>query len=281
MERFTIQMMCPDRAPSPSWGSVLHGMLMETLPSPWPEKMHEEGPRPLSQWVEVKSPTRFIWHIGVLDDDLGEALEKALTPGKILSCVHLNAQMTIESVEIERLTPAAYMKPFFLSEEPCPGMYITFCTPTTHKSQRQYAIFPSVELIAKYLAIRFCAMAPDFALADPEALNQVIAHTRISRYRLESMRYSLEGAWLVGYTGRVELRFEGPDPLKRLAGILFSFASWSGVGIKTALGMGGCEVMPLKRKQGNGFSAQSEKECEPKDSFLSGSGKQNRFAQEE
>lgn len=247
MRRFEIQMTCPDHPPSPAWGSVLHGMLMDALPAPWPERMHGEGLRPLSQWVEVKSPTQFIWHISALDDALGEAVESVLTPGIRLSCAHMNTQMTIEEIETESLSPAAFMKPFFLAEEPCPGLYLTFCTPTTHKSQRQYAIFPSVELIAKNLASRFCTMAPDFALSDPEALEQVIAHTRISRYRLETARYSLEGAWLTGYTGRLELRFEGPDPLKRLAGILFSFAPWSGVGIKTALGMGGCQAEVLKK----------------------------------
>ena len=242
MVRFIVEMLCSDHAPSPSWGSLLHGMLMETLPQPWPQQMHSEGLRPLSQWVEVKSPTQFIWHIGVLDDELGNAVESILQPGKQFFSSHLNAQITVETVTKTQMTPSVYMSSFFLTEEPCPGVYITFFTPTTHKSQRQYAIFPSVELIAKNLCSRFCAMAPDFALADPEALEQVIAHTRITRYRLESSRYSLEGSWITGYTGRLELRFEGPDPLKRLAGILFSFAEWSGVGIKTALGMGGCTV---------------------------------------
>lgn len=249
MDRFLVQMSCPDHAPAPSWGSVLHGMLMESLPEPWPAQMHGEGLRPLSQWVEVKSPSRFVWHIGVLEDGLAEAVEAVLSPGAVLSCAHLDTKMTVEAAERQRLSAAEYMKPFFLAEDPCPGLYLTFHTPTTHKSQRQYAVFPSVELIAKNLCSRFCAMAPDFALADPEALEQVIAHTRISRYRLESARYSLEGAWLTGYTGRLELRFQGPDPLRRLAGILFSFAAYSGVGIKTALGMGGCEAAPLAEKR--------------------------------
>ena len=54
---------------------------------------------------------------------------------------------------------------------------------------------------------------------------------------------------MIGYAGRIELRFFGPDPLKRLAGALFAFANWTGVGIKTTLGMGGCVVTIQERAE--------------------------------
>ena len=248
MDQFLIEMACPTLAPQPAWGSMMHGMLMERLPEEWQALLHTDQSRPLSQWVEVKSPVQLVWHIGVTADTLGDRIDSLLKTGDVWRCEHLKADMTVTGFQHHRITAAEYLKRFFLAEKPCPGVYLTFMTPTTHKSQGRYVVFPSVDLIARNLNAHFCAMAPDFALSDATALDQVIAHTYIARYRLESMRYYLEGAVVSGYTGRLQLRFNGPDPLKRLAGVLFSFAEYSGVGIKTALGMGGCTVAPLVLK---------------------------------
>ena len=242
MDQFAIEMASTGQAPSIQWGSMLHGLLMEHLPEPWPEELHLDELRPFSQWVEVKSAESFIWHIASLRDDLSEVIESLLCEKTEFEMKHNGAKLTVVSVEKKHCTLAEYMKQFFLAEEACPGVFLTFRTPATHKSMGQYAAFPSVELIAGNIRKRLCAIAPDFALADDEAYEQVLQYTRLQRYKLESARYQLEGTGVIGYTGRIELRFYGPDPLRRLAGALFAFAEWSGVGIKTALGMGGCMV---------------------------------------
>ncbi len=244
-----VEMISSGQAPSIQWGSMLHGLLMEHLPEPWPEEMHQDELRPFSQWVEIKSAERFIWHISSLRDELSEEIESLLSDNKTFTMKHNSAELTVEGFQKKHSSLAEYMKTFFLSEEACPGVFMTFRTPTTHKSMRQYATFPSVELIAGNLRNRLCTIAPDFALADDDAFEQVVQHTRLQRFKLESARYQLEGVGIIGYTGRIELRFHGPDPLRRLAGALFAFAGWSGVGIKTALGMGACEIIIREGKK--------------------------------
>ena len=138
------------------------------------------------------------------------------------------------------------MKPFFLSEAATPRLRLSFLTTTTHKTQGDYALFPSVELIARGLRARLCDMEPSLVLSDDEVLEQIISHTRIARYRLQSGSFALEGARVQGYTGHVDLSIQGPDSLIRLASVLYCFAPWCGVGIKTALGMGGCRIEPIE-----------------------------------
>ena len=251
MDQFSVEMICKEQAPSIQWGSMLHGLLMENLPEPWPEELHRDDLRPVSQWIEIKGPDCFIWHIHSLRDDFTEMLESMLLEKTEYILKHNDVSLSVSNVEKRHCSLAEYMKSFFLAEEACPGLFMTFRTPTTHKTMGQYAVFPSADLIAGNLRKRLCAIAPDFALADEQAYEQVLQHTRIQRYKLESARYQLEGTGVVGYTGRLELRFFGPDPLRRLAGALFAFAEWSGVGIKTALGMGGCEVMIRERTKTN------------------------------
>lgn len=249
MFRYDVYLSVMATAPSVNWGSVMHGILIEKLPTEWQQVLHNDQLRPLSQWVEPIDSSSFVWHISVLDDTLAEIISSFLQPENEFLCKHIQSSMKITDVQIKSTSITEYMKPFYLSEEPCSGVYLNFHTTTTHKSQGRYAVFPSIELIGKNLRNHFCSLEPSFVLADDEILGQILEHTRIARYNLQSSYYSLEGSRIDGYTGHLLLRFDGPDPLKRLAGTLFSFAEWSGVGIKTALGMGACSVVQFHPKK--------------------------------
>lgn len=246
MDQWTISMRTEKGIPSPYWGSLLHGMLLERLPASWQERLHDSGVRPFSQWVEPGEGAAFRWHLSVLDDELAATVEPLLKSGKGWPCKHLQGDFILEAFEHQRLTVQAYMKPFFLSEAATSRLRLSFLTTTTHKTQGDYALFPSVELIARSLRARLCDMEPSLVLSDDEVLEQIISHTRIARYRLQSGSYALEGARVQGYTGHVDLSIQGPDSLIRLASVLYCFAPWCGVGIKTALGMGGCRIEPIE-----------------------------------
>jgi CRISPR/Cas system endoribonuclease Cas6 (RAMP superfamily) len=58
------------------------------------------------------------------------------------------------------------------------------------------------------------------------------------RYQLRSQAFPIEGRLVYGFSGSQRLTFYGYDMLKRLQGLLAIFAEFSGIGIKTALGMG-------------------------------------------
>jgi CRISPR-associated endoribonuclease Cas6 len=246
MDQWTISMRTEKGIPSPYWCSLLHGLLLERLPASWQERLHDSGPRPFSQWVEPGDGAAFRWHLAVLNDELAAAVEPLLKSGERWPCKHLQGDFILEASEHQHLTVQAYMKPFFLSEAATPRLRLSFLTTTTHKTQGDYALFPSVELIARGLRARLCDMEPSLVLSDDEVLEQIISHTRIARYRLQSGSFALEGARVQGYTGHVDLSIQGPDSLIRLASVLYCFAPWCGVGIKTALGMGGCRIEPIE-----------------------------------
>ena len=71
---------------------------------------------------------------------------------------------------------------------------------------------------------------------------QLAENCRVVSYRLESRPFSVEGQKIDGFTGSLRLRFTGNDMTRRLMGLLLSLAPFSGVGIKTALGMGATEA---------------------------------------
>ena len=248
MERWTLRFAAPKSPPTPQWGSLMHGMLMEKLPAPWQEVLHTESARPFAQWLEVTREGTLLWHVSALSDELAEVFRPLLTEGSAWTCRKLNETLTVEAVTHEVTPLQAFTRDFFLKEASCERLRITFCTATTHHVAGSHALYPTVELIARSIQQRLCTVQPDSVLADDEVVGQIIERTRIVRYKLQSASYALEGTRLYGYTGYVELHVKGPDPLLRLAELLFSFAPWCGVGVKAALGMGGCRVSPVERK---------------------------------
>ncbi len=238
-------------APSIHWGSLLHGMLMERLSPACQEVLHNGEVHPFSQWVEITKKDQFVWHVQAMDDELAKEMETVFSEKNVWRCKHLGCDFTPEGIQKQSLSLAEYMKPYFLAEQAPAGLTVAFRTPCTHKVQGRYALFPSVELIGNSLRNHLCAISPSIALADDEVMDQVLRFTRISRYELRSSVFHLEWAYVTGYTGRLELHFDGPDALRRLSGVLFGIADWSGIGIKTALGMGGCTVKLLDRKGKN------------------------------
>ena len=244
MTQFRI-LICSDYSLVSDSGSIMHGILMDLLPQPWPARLHETGLKPFSQWVESQSGGKVVWHIGVLDEELASVLRNSLVLNTSIYCKHTRNEIRFLSTEARDLSLQEYLNDFVLAEEPDQDIRLFFKTATAHKSQGEYVILPSVELIARSLQKRFGQIDPECILADDEVVGHIIDNTKLIRYKLESTPYNLEGTRVFGYTGSLNLRFQGETTLKRLSTALFCMAGWSGVGIKTALGMGGCKVIRL------------------------------------
>lgn len=249
MDSFSFTVKTAASTPNANWGSVCHGVLIDTLPGEFGDILHDETVRPISQWVQAKSADTFIWHISSTDDGISELLWEKLQPGTELYAKHLSCAWTVMDAQRKNVPVPEYMKDIYLAETAPRGVSICFQTVTTHKSAGRYAAFPSVELIAGSLRNRICAVIPDLPFMDDDVMQQICDNTYINRYELRSAAYCLEGHYVPGYLGRLELHFKGPDPLRRLSRTLFEFANYTGIGIKTALGMGACNVEVLEERK--------------------------------
>ena len=64
-------------------------------------------------------------------------------------------------------------------------------------------------------------------------------HVEISMYKLRSTSFHLDGTKVPAFIGDVTIVVKGPVQLVNLANMLLTFGTYSGVGIKTGIGMGG------------------------------------------
>ena len=193
---FTIFSPLP---PNRNWGSIFHGMLMERLPAPWPERLHGAGGRIYSQWVEPVGDHRLLWHVHTLEDTLGEAMIQSFSGVSALTNRHHHAELQITSRQIRQVDIGAFFDDVFDAPETPQGLLLRIMTPAAHKNGDRYTILPSVEQIGRGVCKRIGEIYPDFALNDFDAQDQVLSTVSLNRYRLNSCTYGVEGTYILGY----------------------------------------------------------------------------------
>ncbi len=240
-----------DATASYHWGTLTHGALMEILPAEISEMLHENSLRPFSQYVLPREGNMLDWNIGVWDDEVAEAIIKAVLPLSGIELKHKGVKLEILGSEQSRISEKDFLSGFFTAGDPCRRYVLEFLTPSTHKSAGEYVIFPTPELIIQNLCMRLNTFSQDFSADDPETMAEIASNVKIKSYSLRSARFSLQGTYIPGYLGRITLSLYGPVQLVRLTGMILSFAEYAGVGIKTSLGMGGCRVTPVPGNRKN------------------------------
>ena len=119
---------------------------------------------------------------------------------------------------------------------------IQFRSAASFKQNGRYVIFPQEKLILQSLVNRWNSFCEEYPLCDPDALCMLESGIYIRDYALKSVRYHLKNVYIPAFVGKVTLDSRLPVPLAELWHAILLWADYSGIGIKTALGMGGANV---------------------------------------
>ncbi|MDO8685412.1 MAG: CRISPR-associated endoribonuclease Cas6, partial [Clostridiales bacterium] len=229
--------------PSIYWGYVLYGMLMQKVDRCFADYMHEQNLKPLCQHVICGKNNTAEWRINLLNEASAEAVIPIFRDSAEWYSGSKGTSFRFSGIELSKpISSKELCDKYFIDEKPKSNIEIIFKTPCSFKSDESYCIFPSAELTVKSLVNKWNAFTEDFVLDDEDALKELLGRTRIARYELKSVGYHIKGAVIPSFVGSIILSAKGPEPLMRLFNLIIAFAGYSGVGIKTALGMGGCEV---------------------------------------
>ena len=230
----------PDEKINSSMASLFHGLLMENLPADFAASLHAEGLRPFSQCVYFdREQCKTFWRIGTLS---GTAYEKIIAPlvdKKKFFLRQKNWQITLSEPKILLDTSCEQLADEIFPQRNSPrSVKLQFLTPTAFKHEGDYLILPEKFFVVNSLLQRWNNFSRDFKLEDINLAVKLSEFCRLTRYNLNTHPFSLEKTKIPGFVGRLEISFVGNEMLNRILGLLFSFATFSGVGIKTALGMG-------------------------------------------
>lgn len=211
----------------------LYAGLLETLPPDQARWLHDGGGRGLSQCLEYEKATGgYRWIVNLLEEETAACLAPHL---EALEAVTVE-DMTLPILRRDRETQTMEN---LLTCQPLPGrICLTFVTPTAFRQAGRYAIFPQERLIVQSLAQRWTAVFPQCPLEDGDALEAMLTGLHIVDYNLRTTRFPLKGVRIPGFTGTCTLESRLPPPLHQLCAALLSFSRYSGIGIKTTIGMG-------------------------------------------
>ncbi len=227
--------------------SAFHGALMELLPQEYGAQLHESRLHPYTQHLE-RRPDGWYWIVTALEDKAADLiLQKALFPlGELLIRQH-DAGFVIEKKNYFELSEKELARAFYEGEN---NRYISlrFLTPTAFKQNGRYLNYPDIRCLFGNLMNKYDACMPGESMKDEDTLEALVQNTAVSRYQLRSTAFSLEGIRIPAFIGEMTLRIGGTQTMANFANMLMQFGTYSGIGIKTALGMGAIELVSNDRK---------------------------------
>lgn len=242
--QFHLTLQIPEDLRTNNIGSILHGFLMELLPSDVVEILHQQSAyNPLKQRIMLRRDVA-IWEVVSFSEFVSESLALSLHQCRSINLKHHDVKVPVLKVEQSTYQVNQLIDEFFMEDnEPKRFVNIQIMTPMSFKSQGRYDIFPDVRKFFRSIMLQFDAFFESYKMHDHDTLDYIMKQVTIVDYRLRSTRYHLEGVRIPSFIGAMTLRLSGPDHFKRLLLFLIHIGSFTGSGIKTSLGMGKYKVL--------------------------------------
>lgn len=221
-------------------GSILHGYLMEQVGESYGNLLHQSQLKPFSQSLYFNRKNhQWIWEINTLNDEAYESLIIPMVSKEFIDLEHQDKKLKIiQCIQKEALSYEDLTRQYYLSDRSRKIFTTTFLTPCSFKVKNEYLMHPSLFHIYQSLMQKFSQFSTTIKIDDAIVLKHLAEHTSIIDYRLKSSKYYMGKGIIKGYSGEIRLKIEGNETIRNLGNLLFAFGNYSGVGIKTSLGMG-------------------------------------------
>lgn len=217
--------------------SCLHGFMMENMDPHYAKKLHEDGFKPYSQGVYFDDKG-FYWEVCTLTK---EAYSNIIQPLKEIQTIRLrkaNTSYDVLAMEETVINKKDFFPELLFQSRAGNVFTIQFLTPTAFKSEGKYVNLPSVRHIFQSVLLKLDATSEDYQYFSKDLLLDLEGVINFHKYRLQSSNFHLESQKVPAFKGEISFRVNGPQQIKNLCQLLFTFAQFSGIGIKCGLGMG-------------------------------------------
>ena len=228
---------------SSHWGYQLYGILMELVDTQFAESLHSQGITPISQSItSVYTQNKGIWSITIFGEQAIENFSKVIDPIEKFYMKNHDTEFYVQKKDIEFFKDEDDFMKSIKSDDAINKYKIKFITPTTIKSGGDYMLFPSIEQIIRSLIIKWNNYSEKYVIEDEDAIKFLIDGLKIVSYNLKSQYYHMKSTKIPAYIGEITIMSKLPQPMKELLLLVLRFAKYSGIGVKTTLGMGKIEV---------------------------------------
>lgn len=245
MQRFTYALAATDLPKG--FGYQLYGALNALAGDPLTASWHEARHPRVSQHLYWSDGT-FYWRVALWGDlaesdrlsaaeaDLADrlaGLDRLTVAGRVF---------TLEGQAHEALTLESLLHHHLADQDPPDRLNLVLRSPLAFKRRGHFDPLPQPDLMVQSLINRWGAALE--ADTDRMETYRAMAGDQVwpARLRLRTTAVPIKGSHIPGSLGEVQLILKAGDPLRRFLALLFALGEWSGIGVKTALGMGGLDV---------------------------------------
>lgn len=219
--------------------SLFHGVLMEMLSEEYADKIHGLQLNPYSLNLSREDD---IWYLTVNTLDKA-AYDNIINPLMTTDSIYLkHRDMTINFGEkkLSSRSKKSLMEDFYNKKyEKFVDIY--FISPTVFKQSGSYTYYPDIRCIFQSVMNKYSSSS-EMSMTDLAALDEIIDCVRIASYNIRTVRFHLEKVAITGFIGRVTIRIDSGQTLINFINMLLEFGTYSGIGAKCSLGMGGIAI---------------------------------------
>lgn len=226
-----------DKSRNDLLGSLFQGFIMENIGIDCVKELHVSTLHPYSQYVTVNN-SKLIWTLSTLNSEAKKNIADIIKNKDLINIRYKDREYKVCSVTEKNISYQDLVKEHYLKDGKR-RLNITFLTPASFKQDGRYVIFPSVRLIFQSLMMKFDKASTQMEVFGRNILENFEKYVEISMYKLRSTSFHLGGTKVPAFIGDITIVVKGPAQLVNLTNMLLVFGTYSGVGIKTGIGMGG------------------------------------------
>ena len=226
--------------------SALQGVLFEHVDSEYGEYLHQQSIHPYSEYL-LKENDETKWIINTFNDEAySHIIEPLLKPDFSGFKINKgNIDVSIKDKSLKSVDMKTLMDEFY-SGDTERYFDIEILTPAAFKQNGSYNVLPEPRLIFQSLMNKYAAVSDNLSMADQDTLDEISLSSSIIQYRLRTVKFPLEGISIPGFLGKLTIKVKGSDTLARYARMLLKFGEFSGIGVKSSMGMG---AMRIEKKE--------------------------------
>lgn len=235
-----INMELESKELNTNMASLFHGYLMENIDPAYTEYFHYNTTNPFTSCIfKDAKEDKFFWRVTTFSQKAYDMLMSYFSKG-ILEKIYLknkDLEINVKSFSIQK---KSYEDLFLEATE---RKRIKLISPTSFKSNGITHIFPNISTLISGVIAKINQHSETAELEDKKIVDELLEKVYIKDYNLRTKVFHLEGIKIKGFIGTMDLAIKGEDrTLANILNFLILMSEYTGLGIKTSLGMGGVKV---------------------------------------
>lgn len=220
-------------------GSILHGYLMQFIDPAYASYFHANNTNPYSSCLyQDRTSKTYVWRLCSYNRKAHEMITEPLLANMPKS-IYLEQKNETYNISSYKVVQTSFEELYCKTKE---NHKTRLLTPTSFKSDGSTQIFPKAGSLLQGVIEKINAHSDSIRLADEDLIKSLLASVYIKDYHLRTAIFHLQGIKLKGFVGSIDWAVRENKEFNTLLRFLLAASEYTGLGMKTALGMGGVEL---------------------------------------